>query len=239
VRIDSDDWRRSALAEGFSNLRTSVLFSGAAGTTTRSLLVTSVQAGEGKTMVSMNLAISLARLGRRVLLVDADLRRPSVHRAFGVPDAFGLAEYLVGERDWREVEKDVGVPNLSVITAGAPADTPAELLSSERMRSFLQQAQRENDFVVIDSPALLVNVADARILSSYADGIVMVVRGGVTPRDVLRRLLGHMPNVVGVVLNDLRAPHLPDYYQDYRQLALEAEVEEQSSGGAARAAAEG
>ena len=224
VRIDSDDWRKSALAEGFSNLRTSVLFSAAAGTATRSLLVTSVQAGEGKTMVSMNLAISLARLGRRVLLVDADLRRPSVHRAFGVIDAHGLSESLAGEEDWRDVVKDVGVPNLAVITAGAPADAPAELLSSERMRAFVQEAQSEHDFVVIDSPALLVNVADARILSSYADGIVMVVRGGVTPREVLRRLLGHMPNVVGVVLNDLGSSHLPGYYQDYRAPVTDADL---------------
>jgi capsular exopolysaccharide synthesis family protein len=237
VRIDSEDWRRSALAEGFSNLRTSVLFSAAADTASRSLQVTSVQAGEGKTMVSMNLAISLARLGRRVLLVDADMRRPSVHRAFGVIDALGLAEYLAGGEEWRAVTKDVGVPNLGVITAGAPAEAPAELLSSERMRELVRVAQAEYDFVVIDSPALLVNVADARILSSYTDGIVMVVRGGVTPRDVLRRLLGHMPNVVGVVLNDLEASHLPGYYQDYRSpvaMAGAAGEDHASDGGAPR-----
>jgi Mrp family chromosome partitioning ATPase len=110
----------------------------------------------------------------------------------------------------------VGVPNLDVLAAGGPAEAPAELLSSERMHAFVRAAQEEHDFVVIDSPALMVNVADARILSSYAGGIVMVVRGGVTPREVLRRLLGHMPNVVGVVLNDLDSSQLPSYYHDYR-----------------------
>ena len=216
VRIDRDDWRGSALAEGFGNLRTSVLFSGAAGAATRSLLVTSVQAGEGKTTVSMNLAISLARLGRRVLLVDADLRRPSLHRAFKIAERPGLSEHLAGMENWRDVARNVGVENLSVIPAGGASNVPSELLSGERMHLFVQEAQEEYDFVVIDSPALMVNVSDARILTSYADGIVMVVRGGRTPREVLRRLLGHMPNVVGVVLNDLDSSQLPSYYGDYR-----------------------
>jgi capsular exopolysaccharide synthesis family protein len=216
VRIDREDWRRSALAEGFGNLRTSVLFSGAAGAETRSLLVTSAQAGEGKTTVSMNLAISLARLGRRVLLIDADLRRPSLHRAFAIAEGPGLAEHLAEGRDWRECAAEVGVPNLRVIPSGAMAEGPSELLSTERMRTLLAETQREHDFVVVDSPALMVNVADARILSSRADAIVLVVRGGVTPREVLRKLLDRMPNVVGVVLNDLEASEFPEYYQDYR-----------------------
>jgi capsular exopolysaccharide synthesis family protein len=216
VRIDREDWRRSALAEGFGNLRTSVLFSGAAGSEIRSLLVTSAQAGEGKTTVSMNLAISLARLGRRVLLIDADLRRPSLHRAFGISEGPGLAEHLADGRDWRLGAAEVGVHNLRLLPAGGVADGPSELLSSDRMRALIVEAQAEHDFVVVDSPALMVNVSDARILSSRADAIVLVVRGGVTPREVLRRLLDRMPNVVGVVLNDLDASHFPGYYQDYR-----------------------
>lgn len=216
VRIDREDWRRSALAEGFGNLRTSVLFSGAAGTEIRSLLVTSVQAGEGKTTVSMNLAISLARLERRVLLIDADLRRPSLHRAFGISEGPGLAEHLADGSDWRGSAVDVGVPNLTVLPAGGEAEGPSELLSSDRMRALIAEAQDDHDFVVVDSPALMVNVSDARILSSRADAIVLVVRGGVTPREVLRRLLDGMPNVVGVVMNDLDASHFPNYYQEYR-----------------------
>jgi capsular exopolysaccharide synthesis family protein len=216
VRIDREDWRRSALAEGFGNLRTSVLFSGAAGSEIRSLLVTSAQAGEGKTTVSLNLAISLARLGRRVLLIDADLRRPSLHRAFGIEEGPGLAEHLADGRDWRECSAEVGVGNLRVLPAGAMSENPSELLSSDRMHRLMREAQREHDFVVVDSPALMVNVSDARILSSRADAIVLVVRGGVTPREALRKLLDRMPNVVGVVLNDLEASHFPDYYQDYR-----------------------
>jgi len=216
VRIDRDDWRRSALAEGFGNLRTSVLFSGGSDLAARSLLVTSVQAGEGKTTVSMNLAISLARLGRRVLLIDADMRRPSLHRAFGLRESPGLSDALMGEEDWRGMTAEVGVPNLRLLAAGSPSDVPAELLSSERMGTLIEEAEAEHEFVVIDSPALMVNVADARILTSLADGIVLVVRGGVTPREVLRRLVGRTPNVVGVVLNDLDAAQLPDYYGDYR-----------------------
>jgi len=216
VRIDRDDWRRSALAEGFGNLRTSVLFSGGSDLAARSLLVTSVQAGEGKTMVSMNLAISLAKLGRRVLLIDADMRRPSLHRAFGLRESPGLSDALMGGEDWRTMTAEVGVPNLRLLAAGSPSDVPAELLSSERMETLMEEVEAEHEFVVIDSPALMVNVADARILTSLADGIVLVVRGGVTPRDVLRRLVGRTPNVVGVVLNDLDAAQLPDYYGDYR-----------------------
>jgi capsular exopolysaccharide synthesis family protein len=221
VRIDREDWRRSALAEGFGNLRTSVLFSEAARGPIGVLLVTSVQAGEGKTTVSLNLAISLASLGKRVLLVDADLRRPSLHRALQLPESPGLSEHLAGARPWQLSATVAGDSELTVLCAGGPAEAPAELLSGERMRAFVAEAQAAYDFVVVDSPALMVNVADSRILSSYVDGIVMVVRGGVTPREVLRRLLGHMRNVVGVVLNDLESSQLPSYYHDYRAAAAD------------------
>lgn len=217
VRIDHQDWKRSALADAFGNLRTSVLFE-SNGPPPRALLVSSVRAGEGKTTVSVNLAISLARLGRKVLLVDADVRRPSVHRAFAIETYPGLAEYLAGTEDWRRFVRPQTLPGLDILPSGRTPDNPAELLSTERMRELIAGTKAEYDFVVVDAPALLVNVADARILAPLADGIVVVVRNGVTPRELLKRILRQTPNVVGLVMNDLHASLFANYYQAYPSL---------------------
>lgn len=216
VLIDQQEEPDSPLAEAFSSLRTSVLLQ-SDGPLPRSLLVTSSQPGEGKTTVSINLALSMARLGRRVLLIDADIRRPSVHRALSLSGRPGLAEYLTrtGDWDWRQLVRVQSATGLDVLTGGIPPEHPSELLSSDRMCELLAQAQDEYDVVVIDSPALLVNVPDARILAPLSEGVVLVVRSGVTPRALLRRVLQQAPNLIGVVLNDLDLHRLPSYYGRY------------------------
>ncbi len=224
-RIDKDRQRYSALAEAFGGLRTSILL-GAAGPRTRSLLVTSSQPGEGKTTVSSNLAISLAQLGRRVLLIDADIRRPCLHRVFRAPNHAGLADVLAeeseasmkrsnGRKDWRNLVHRNLVTGLDLLTSGVPPENPAELLSSLRMRHLVSEALLSYDFVLLDSPALFINAADARILARLVDGSVLVVRSGYTPRDVVQRALAQANNVIGIVLNALDIRGLPAYYRAY------------------------
>lgn len=181
----------------------------------RSLMVTSCQPREGKTTVSLNLALSLASSGRRTLLVDADLRRPSLHRALDVEGAPGVWEHLSGGTDWRDLTRSAGHERLDVLPAGRATGDASEALASSRMRQFLAEAENCYDCVVLDSLALFLNAADARILGSLVDGVAVVVRSGVTPRALAQRVMEKAPNVRGVVLNDLRESDLPGYYSDY------------------------
>lgn len=211
MRIDRAPIEHTALAEAFRSLRTSVLLS-AADRPPRTLLVSSAHPGEGKTTVSTNLAIALAQLGQRVLLVDGDMRRPSVDRALGVTDTgAGLAGYLAGGADWRSLVRPApGCAGLDILAAGPAPPNPAELLSGERMRQLAAGAAAEYNFVVVDSPPL-VNVSDSRILATLVEALLLVVKSGETPREVVRRARALAEdvgaNIIGVVLNhlDLRA----------------------------------
>jgi capsular exopolysaccharide synthesis family protein len=215
-RIDRPQVAYSALDEAFSGLRTSMLHA-ANSDGRRTLLITSSQPAEGKTTVSTNLAISLARLGRRVLLIDADLRRPSLHRVFAMGTRHGLADYMEGEGDWRSfVQSDV-TAGLDVLTAGLARGNPADGLSSGRISQLLEEAQDTYDYVLLDAPALFISAPDARILAHIVDGVILVVRSGVATREVVQQLIGEVDNLIGVVLNEMDPRLLPAYYRDYSQ----------------------
>jgi len=213
-RIDATADHDSALAEAFRSLRTSVLLS-TADRPPRTLLISSSQPSEGKTTISINLAISLSQLGRRVLLIDADMRRPSIRKVFEMPDTLGLVSYLTGQQEWRAAVCTTGLANLEALVCGPVPPNPAELLSSERMRMLLTEAKQEYDFVVLDSPPLL-NVADSRILATLAEGVVLVVKGGATPRELAQRAQSYArnvgANVIGAVLNNLDVRTGENYY---------------------------
>jgi polysaccharide biosynthesis transport protein len=228
-RIDSDAAKQSALAEAFRGLRTSVLLS-AADRPPRSLLITSAQPSEGKTTISTNLAISMAQLGQRVLLIDADLRRPSLHRILHLDNARGIVSYLAGQETWNKVIQPSGVGNLDALVCGPIPPNPAELLSSERMMVLLREASQEYSLVILDSPPLL-NVADSRVLATRAEGVVLVVKGGVTPRELAQRAEAYVTNVganiIGVVLNDIdvRRDEYSYYSYHYDGYGMEANEE--------------
>lgn len=227
-RIDDLSPKYSALSEAFRSLRTSVLLSGPE-QPPRSLLVSSAQPGEGKTTVSTNLAISLAQLGQRVLLIDGDLRRPSVHRAFEIRGSLGVVSYLTGQQDWRMAVEKISLPGLEVLVSGPVPPNPAELLSSDKMQKLIEQALEEYKFVVVDSPPLL-NVADSRILATLVDGVVMVVKGGETPRELALRARGYAANVgarvIGVVLNNVDMHRGENsYYQHYGYESYDPQAE--------------
>lgn len=196
------------LAEAFHGLRTSVLLS-TAKRPPSSVLVTSAQAGEGKTTVAANLAYSLAQLGESVLLIDADLRRPSLHNFFGMEGSTGLVDFLTGKSDWRPYVWAAPAAGLSVLFCGPVPPNPADLLSSESMPALIREASKEYKFVVLDSPPLL-NLSDSRILAALVDGVILVVGSGTTPRELVYRAylsaVDAGSRVLGATVNFAEAP---------------------------------
>jgi len=203
----------SPLVEAFRTLGSSVMLEAAGRKgVLRSIVITSSQPGEGKTTVSVNLAIALAQQGRRVMLIDADLRRPSVHRALGFRNIRGLSGYLQGLCEWAPCVLPGLTPGLDTLTAGETPLNPVASLSSSRMKTLIGQALDEYDYVIVDSPALMPNLADARILAELVDGSILVVRSGMAPREFVIRARKHLSNVVGVVLNSMDVRSMEDYY---------------------------
>jgi polysaccharide biosynthesis transport protein len=210
-RNDLGIHKGSAFSEAFRELRTSVILS-ASGRSANSILVTSAQPGEGKTTVAVNLAFSLAQLGKPVLLVDADMRRPSIQKYFPQGDS-QLSSYLAGQGAWQQMVYPTSISRLSVLHCGPIPENPSELLSSDRMRALIQESMATYRFVILDSPPLL-NRADSRILGSMVGATILVVKGGVTPRQVVQYAESQVcsvgTNLIGVVLNSLDSS-LKDY----------------------------
>jgi succinoglycan biosynthesis transport protein ExoP len=217
IRIDGNGTQHSAFSEAFCGLRTSVLLS-AAGRPPRSLTFVSAEPGEGKTTIASNLAISLAQLGKRVLLIDGDMRRPCVHKLFDIEDrSEGLVTCLTGDQAWRQLVRPTGMADLSCLVCGPVPPNPSELLSSDRMQMLIREAMVDYDFVLVDAPPLL-NVADGRILATMVEGAILVVKGGFTPRELAQQAQLHIRDVgahlIGVVLNDVDV-RLNGYYKAY------------------------
>jgi capsular exopolysaccharide synthesis family protein len=231
----------SIAAEVFRTLRTSILFFDPEHPP-RTMLVTSSQAGEGKTATVVNLALSLAQQGGRVLLIDADMRKPRCHHALGLPEGAGLSDFLLGETDLATVTRTITLPGsrnghgdgarppghqLAFVPSGRVVAQTAELLASPSMRSALTATMEQYDIVLVDSPPMFP-VADASLLATMVDGVVLVVRGQRTPRHLTREAIARLrfmqAKVLGVVLNGVD-PGTPEYayrYAYYFQDAMEA-----------------
>ncbi len=206
----------SSVVEAYRMLRTSVLLS-TAGTPPKTILVTSSRPGEGKTTTAVNTAISLAQLGVSVLLIDADLRRPAVHKAFKIPHTRGISNYLSSNTPIENLIIRLPIQNLSVLPCGPIPPNPAELISSDRMKDLLRILSEQYDHILIDSPPL-ISVTDPVILSTMVDGSILVVQSGRSTRDLVRRarqeLSGVGAKIFGVVLNnvDVKREGYDDYY---------------------------
>jgi capsular exopolysaccharide synthesis family protein len=209
---------RSPVAEAFRSIRTALSFSVAA-QNVRFLMVTSASPAEGKTLVSTNVAAALAQTGKRVLLVDADMRKPALHKNFELDNKRGLTNLLI-EEDTRVVDiaRVTEIDDLSFISCGAIPPNPAELIGCERMRAVLQEMIDTYDYVVIDTPPV-INVTDAAILAHTAHGVILVVRGFRTERDLARRAVEVLSaagaKMLGVVLNNVDVPRGAHYYDGY------------------------
>ena len=208
---------QSQMAESYRALRTSLLLSNL-GAPPKVIMITSALPQEGKTTTSINCAVVLAQKGIRVLLIDADLRRPSIHKTLGMGPRSGLSNVLTGSATLQQaITRSTVLPNLSVLPAGTPPPNPAELLASTNMRDMLEELRGHYDHIVVDTPPTL-SVTDAVVLSPRADAIVLVIRSGQTTKQALRRsrdiLVQVNAKVSGVLLNavDLSSP---DYYYYY------------------------
>ncbi len=211
---------RSVAAEAFRTLRTNLMFSQAVGVI-RTLVVTSASPGEGKTTTASNLAVSFAQQGMRVLLIDADLRRARLHRLFEIPREPGFSDFILGRSTEEEVTSSTAVPNLYVIPSGILPPNPVELLGGERTAKCLAALTEGYDLVLLDTPPLLA-ASDAAVLSTVANGVMVVLRAGATDiaaaQQAVEQLTSIGARVVGAVLNDpdTQVPAYGAYYKyDY------------------------
>lgn len=213
----------SPITEAFRTLRTNVKYAGAGlEKPLRSILVTSAQQGEGKTEILVNLGIVLAQNRMRVLLMDADLRRPSLHRRLGLDNLIGLSQIFVHpELGMSYSLQPTRINGLTAITSGDTPPNPSELLGSQLMSSILEELKNSYDLLLIDTPPALA-VTDAAVLLPYVDGVLLVIKPGTTNMAPLRRLVSqfHQLNayVLGAVLNDinLRNSSYGYYYRQYK-----------------------
>lgn len=211
---------KSQVSEAFRALRTALLLS-QAGHPPQVILVTSSLPREGKTTAAANLAVTLAQLGDRTLLLDADLRKPGVGRVLNLAEGeyAGLSSYLAGVSSLELVTiPHPAIPNLAAIPTGPLPPNPADLLSSHRLADAIAELRTKYKFIVIDSPPIMA-ATDAVILSVQADGVLLVVRSGETPKEAFTRardlLVSVKSRLLGVVLNAVDS-HAPDYYYSYR-----------------------
>lgn len=210
---------KSAIAECCRAIRTNLLFM-TPDKPFRTLLVTSANPQEGKSATVINLGVTMAQSGSRVLLVDTDMRRPRLHKAFKISNEVGISSVVVGERTLDDAIKSTEVPNLFVLPCGPIPPNPSEMLHTRAFRELLEQVQQKFDKVVLDSPPVGV-VADAAVLASGADASLLVLKAARTPREMARKAVRALSDVnaklLGAVLNDvdLENPKYGEVYYAY------------------------
>jgi len=208
--------RNSFVSEQFRTIRTNITFA-MPDQEIKSILVTSATPGEGKSTNVANLGVVFAQEGKKVCIVDADLRKPTMHYTFRLQNIRGLSNLLTTQYDLSDVLNNTDIPNLFVLTSGPIPPNPAELLSSKAMDSVIRQLINDFDMIIFDAPPLL-SVTDAQILSNKCDGTLLIVNSGaVENASVLKAkisLEASKANILGVVLNNYKIP-LGEYYDQY------------------------
>ena len=208
---------KSVISEQFRTLRTNINFS-MPDKELQTLLYTSSSPGEGKSTVAANTAVVFAQEGKRVLLVDADMRKPTVHYTFRLTNTLGLSNLLTRQASVAEVVKQTDIENLHIITCGPIPPNPAELLGSKTMIAVLEEMKEIFDVIIFDAPPVL-SVTDAQILSNKCEGTILVVSSGETEKEGLLKvketLTSSKANIIGVVLNNFVFEKDHYYYQYY------------------------
>ena len=200
---------RSGFSEAYRSVRTSLQFATSHGVP-RTLLLTSASPGEGKSTASLALARNFSELGRRVLLIDADMRNPSLHKKMAIDNAIGLSNFLAGAASLTDVLHYTEMVGLAVITTGPLPPNPAELLQDDNMRRLLADGGALYDLVIIDGPPVM-GLADAPILANLSEGVMLVVQAGSTRKtlavNAVKRLQAARAQIVGVLINKFEAKH--------------------------------
>ncbi|WP_077329073.1 CpsD/CapB family tyrosine-protein kinase [Virgibacillus siamensis] len=205
---------RSPISEQYRTIRTNLQFS-SVDETLQAIMVTSSGPDEGKSMTTANLAVVYAQQGKKVLLIDGDLRKPTVHYTFRLDNLNGLSNVLVGDNQLTEAIITSDVENLDVMTSGPIPPNPSELLGSNKMQKLLDEARQMYDVILFDTPPLLA-VTDAQLLAGLCDGSILIVRSNVTENDGAEKsveLLQHAnAKLLGTVLNDHSKKDTNYYY---------------------------
>ena len=205
---------RSPISEQYRTLRTNLEFS-SVDNPLKSMLVTSSSPSEGKSMTTANLAVVYAQQGLKVLLIDADLRKPTVHYTFRLDNLRGLSNILVNEATIEDTAYSTGIGNLDVISSGPIPPNPSELLGSKRMEGLIREASNSYDLIIFDTPPVLA-VTDAQILGNVVDGTILVVRSGQTEYELAIKakeaLEPAKAKLLGTVLNDREKTSTTNYY---------------------------
>lgn len=208
---------KSPAAEAYRTIRTNLNFI-SPDKPLKSLIITSSAAAEGKSLTLVNLAVSMAQNGKKVVIIDADLRKPMQHKFFEMTNFSGLSGILTGEISLEEGMRETGVENIKIISTGIVPPNPAELLASNKMEELVDQVEENADYVLLDTPPVIA-VTDATILSNIVDGVLMVVASHQTEEQILSKaretLQKAHANIVGVVLNKYPAHNDSNYYQYY------------------------
>jgi len=206
---------QSRVSESFRSIRTSIMFSAPEDRPLKTILVTSAAPQEGKTIVALNLGIIFARANEKVLLIDADMRRSRMHNILGLDRKVGLSTYLTGSASLDAVIKQTFIPNLSFISSGPIPPNPAELLTSAKVRHFLEEMKTKYDRIILDSPPV-TSVADTSILANMVDGVIDVIRAGFLNIDIIlrgrQRLIEAKSRIIGAILNNVNIKREDTYY---------------------------
>lgn len=208
---------KSPISEAYRTFRTNLQFA-RLDAPLKTILVTSSGPSEGKSTTVANLAITMAQMGTKTILIDSDLRRPVLHSIFNLQRTPGLTNYLAGNVPWKEIVQETPIENLSLLTCGVLPPNPSELLGSKKMKNLLEELKEKYDMILFDSPPVIA-VTDAAVLSTLLDGVVLVSSSGSTSREALQRAITLLENVkgrlIGGVLNKIKVESVYGSYHYY------------------------
>lgn len=208
---------KSPISESYRSLRTNIDFS-SIDEKLQVIMVSSAGPGEGKSTTITNLAITFAQSERKVILIDADLRKPTAHHTFSISNRFGLSTVLSQQSTLSDAIQNTHVPGMDVMTSGFIPPNPAEMLNSKRMTALIQELREKYDIVLIDTPPLLA-VTDAQIVATKSDGVILVVDQGRVKRDIAKKAVHNLKTVnariLGVVLNNVKRRAKEEAYYYY------------------------
>lgn len=208
---------KSPISEAYRALRTNIQFS-SIDEELKVIMVTSAGPGEGKSTTLINLAVAYAQSDKNVLVIDADLRKPTMHHTLQVSNRWGLTNLLTNQLTIREVLQDTSIPNLSIISSGPIPPNPSEILASKKMVSILDELKQQYDIILIDAPPAIA-VTDSQIIATRSDGVILVVDSDKVKRDAALKAKQNLENVrariLGVVLNNVDRKNKDAYYYYY------------------------